>query len=249
MISLRKTCALLGLVLACLFLATEIEARGGRRGGRGMGGGRPTFSRGGGAQMGSIGRRGPASRPGGFDRGGSMDRPSNRGGYERPRTDGYPARERPDRMERPNGYERPDRTERPNGYERPDRTGRPSRDDRTNRSERRDQVDSRAEAGRERRDDSDRPRETDDIDERRERREEARDRYQDEIDDRRDYWRNRDIYVGMVVYPATWSSYSCTKTTVVDSGVTYTQCGQYWYQRRYVGGSISYVVVDPPRGH
>jgi uncharacterized protein with beta-barrel porin domain len=37
---------------------------------------------------------------------------------------------------------------------------------------------------------------------------------------------------------------SCT--TVVTAGVAYQQCGGTYYQPRYVGTQISYVVVNPP---
>jgi hypothetical protein len=37
---------------------------------------------------------------------------------------------------------------------------------------------------------------------------------------------------------------SCT-TTVVN-GVTYTQCGDVWYQPQFQGTTTSYVVVNPP---
>lgn len=35
-------------------------------------------------------------------------------------------------------------------------------------------------------------------------------------------------------------------TTVVD-GVTYTRCGPTWYRPQYVGTSVQYVVVNPPK--
>ncbi|MAN12734.1 MAG: DUF6515 family protein [Pseudomonadota bacterium] len=38
---------------------------------------------------------------------------------------------------------------------------------------------------------------------------------------------------------------SCT-TTVVN-GISYSQCGNTWYQPQYVGSSVQYVVVNPPR--
>ena len=37
---------------------------------------------------------------------------------------------------------------------------------------------------------------------------------------------------------------SCT--TVVSGGVTYQHCGDTWYQPRYAGTELSYVVVNPP---
>jgi hypothetical protein len=82
----------------------------------------------------------------------------------------------------------------------------------------------------------------DDIDDRR------KDR-RDEVREYHEYWRDPHIYVGYVVPSSAFYSYSCTRTTIVSSGVTYTQCGDYWYQRRYAGGSVTYVVVDAPAGH
>jgi hypothetical protein len=37
---------------------------------------------------------------------------------------------------------------------------------------------------------------------------------------------------------------SCT--TVIQNGVTYSQCGSTWYQPSYQGSQVSYVVVNPP---
>jgi hypothetical protein len=34
---------------------------------------------------------------------------------------------------------------------------------------------------------------------------------------------------------------------VVISGMTYQQCGSTWYQPQYVGSSVQYVVIAPPR--
>jgi hypothetical protein len=34
---------------------------------------------------------------------------------------------------------------------------------------------------------------------------------------------------------------------VVVNGLTYQECGSAWYQPRYAGSSVSYVVVNPPR--
>lgn len=36
-------------------------------------------------------------------------------------------------------------------------------------------------------------------------------------------------------------------STVVAGGVTYQQCGSTWYQPRYAGSQVTYVVVNPPR--
>ena len=38
---------------------------------------------------------------------------------------------------------------------------------------------------------------------------------------------------------------SCV-TTVVNA-MTYSQCGTTWYQPRYVGSSVQYMVVNPPK--
>ncbi|SNS30642.1 DUF6515 family protein [Sphingopyxis indica] len=38
---------------------------------------------------------------------------------------------------------------------------------------------------------------------------------------------------------------SCS--TVVVNGISYSQCGNTWYQPQYVGSSVQYVVVNPPR--
>lgn len=35
-------------------------------------------------------------------------------------------------------------------------------------------------------------------------------------------------------------------TTVVSAGVTYSRCGSVWYEPRYAGTSVSYVVVNAP---
>ena len=37
---------------------------------------------------------------------------------------------------------------------------------------------------------------------------------------------------------------SCT--TIVNAGVTFQQCGNTWYQPRYSGTQVTYVVVNPP---
>jgi hypothetical protein len=36
-------------------------------------------------------------------------------------------------------------------------------------------------------------------------------------------------------------------SAVVVNGLTYQQCGNAWYQPQFVGGSTTYVVVNPPR--
>jgi hypothetical protein len=36
-------------------------------------------------------------------------------------------------------------------------------------------------------------------------------------------------------------------TQVLVGNVVYQQCGGYWYQPQYVGSTVTYVVVNPPR--
>ncbi len=36
-------------------------------------------------------------------------------------------------------------------------------------------------------------------------------------------------------------------STVVVNGIGYQQCDSAWYQPRYVGSTVQYVVVDAPR--
>jgi hypothetical protein len=55
--------------------------------------------------------------------------------------------------------------------------------------------------------------------------------------------------LGASLTAATFRTLSCTSTTVLVSGVTYTQCGTSWYQRGYSGGSTTYVVVHAPAGY
>lgn len=38
---------------------------------------------------------------------------------------------------------------------------------------------------------------------------------------------------------------SCS--TVIVNGVTYQQCGNTWYQPRYAGSQVNYIVINPPR--
>lgn len=47
--------------------------------------------------------------------------------------------------------------------------------------------------------------------------------------------------VGSIVY-----SLPPSCTAIVSAGVTYQQCGSTWYQPRYSGTQVSYVVVNPP---
>ena len=47
--------------------------------------------------------------------------------------------------------------------------------------------------------------------------------------------------IGSIVYSL---PPSCSMVQI--GGVTYQQCGSSWYQPRYVGTSVQYVVVDSP---
>jgi hypothetical protein len=38
----------------------------------------------------------------------------------------------------------------------------------------------------------------------------------------------------------------CTPTVVVVGGASYYQCGATWYNRTYVSGNVSYLIVDAP---
>ena len=35
--------------------------------------------------------------------------------------------------------------------------------------------------------------------------------------------------------------------TVIEGNATYSHCGNTWYQPRYAGSQVTYVVVNPPR--
>jgi hypothetical protein len=48
--------------------------------------------------------------------------------------------------------------------------------------------------------------------------------------------------VGSIVY-----SLPTSCSAVVVNGLTYHQCGSSWYQPRYSGTQVTYVVVNPPR--
>lgn len=41
----------------------------------------------------------------------------------------------------------------------------------------------------------------------------------------------------------------CSPTVVSASGVSYYGCGGTWYNRSYVEGNVTYVVVNPPPGY
>lgn len=48
--------------------------------------------------------------------------------------------------------------------------------------------------------------------------------------------------IGSIVY-----SLPTSCQTIVVNGISYSQCGGAWYQPQYVGTSVQYVVVNPPR--
>ncbi len=41
----------------------------------------------------------------------------------------------------------------------------------------------------------------------------------------------------------------CSPILVTMNGTSFYQCGTTWYNRTYVSGNLSYVVVDPPPGY
>lgn len=89
---------------------------------------------------------------------------------------------------------------------------------------------------------------------------EAREDWQDHYDDRWDNWgwgyaaagaaMVAGAYaIGSVVSADSYYALPCTPTTVVVDGVTYSQCGDAWYQPAYAEGTTTYVVVNPPPGY
>jgi hypothetical protein len=68
--------------------------------------------------------------------------------------------------------------------------------------------------------------------------------------DHDEYYEHRGYYgVGTTITVVTYDSLSCTPTSSMVGGVTYYSCGGTWYSRVYSGGSVNYLVVDPPAGH
>jgi hypothetical protein len=53
--------------------------------------------------------------------------------------------------------------------------------------------------------------------------------------------------IGSVMTAASFNAMSAPKTPVYVNGVTYYQVGSTWYQPVYQGGSVTYVVVNPPQ--
>jgi len=90
---------------------------------------------------------------------------------------------------------------------------------------------------------------------------EARDDWQDHYDDRWDNWGPwgyaaagaavvAGAYaIGSAISADSYYALSCTPNTVVVDGVSYSQCGDAWYQPAYSGGTTTYVVVEPPAGY
>jgi len=81
-------------------------------------------------------------------------------------------------------------------------------------------------------------------------REDRQDFADDVRDDRRDWYNDRYRYrVGVSITYATFSSLSCTTSSVNVNGVTYYRCDNDWYSRAYSGGNVTYVVVKAPAGY
>lgn len=57
------------------------------------------------------------------------------------------------------------------------------------------------------------------------------------------------IGVGTALTISAINSLSCSMTTVYVGGVTYYQCGSYWYNQAYRSGEVVYIVVDAPPGY
>lgn len=70
-------------------------------------------------------------------------------------------------------------------------------------------------------------------------------------DDWDDHWHPVETAAAVAVTAAVVGSIvrsvppSCT--TVMANGISYSQCGSTWYQPRYSGTTVEYVVVNPPR--
>lgn len=62
-----------------------------------------------------------------------------------------------------------------------------------------------------------------------------------------DRWKRRTI--GGTLTLASFSSLTCTTTTVVVGGVTYYRCGNDWYQRAYRSSEVVYIIVEAPSGY
>jgi hypothetical protein len=52
-----------------------------------------------------------------------------------------------------------------------------------------------------------------------------------------------------VATPAYVTVLPCTPTITVMGGISYYRCGSTWYNRSYISGEVSYIVVDAPLGY
>jgi len=77
-------------------------------------------------------------------------------------------------------------------------------------------------------------------------RSERRDVRRDHHDWYDDRWKRR--AVGALTITA-FAALGCQRTTVIVNGVAYTLCGGSWYSPAYSGGSVTYVIVNPPAGY
>ncbi len=75
--------------------------------------------------------------------------------------------------------------------------------------------------------------------------------HHDHWDDWDDHWHPLEtaatVAVTAAVVGAIVHSIPPNCSTVVVNGISYSQCGSTWYQPQYVGSSVQYVVVNPPR--
>lgn len=195
----------------------EVEAQR-RGGGRGFGGGGGGFSRSGAASSGSLGRN-FSSRAGGYSRNGAASSGNWQGS----------AASQISRQNTAKGMQ----TRRQAG-------------EAANREDRQ----AHANAARE---------------DRQSYRTEAREDWQEYGEPRREYWENGGSYYygGYPAYPAggivagmmigstlTAAAFNAQKsscTTLSVNSTTYYHCGSTWYQPFYRSGSVSYIVVNPPK--
>ncbi len=74
--------------------------------------------------------------------------------------------------------------------------------------------------------------------------------FRDEVREHHEWWHDRYRYgVGVTLTSASYRALTCSSTTIVAAGITYYSCGSTWYQRRYSGGSVTYIVVNAPSGY
>lgn len=85
---------------------------------------------------------------------------------------------------------------------------------------------------------------------RRDVRSERREFREDIRGERHEWWEDRSRRrVGAVLTATAFRSLTCTPTVVIVNGVSYYSCNSVWYSRRYVSGSVTYVVVTAPSGY